>query len=182
MEAHTHAHAEEVDEPAPPLSVSRLVQEHHGTFIRFLRNRMRGSRDPADVAQEAYIRMLRYEGSRDIRSPYYMLLRVAMNVAQDINRAERSRGGDRHRPIEGLELASDAPSPETAASVAEELERALAAIDALPPRCREVFLMHRRQQLSYAQIAEQCGISVKMVEKHISTALAFCVERVWGED
>jgi RNA polymerase sigma factor (sigma-70 family) len=182
MEIHTSAHAHEVDGEPAPLSVSRLVQEHHGKFMRFLRNRMRGSRDPADVAQEAYIRMLRYEGSREIRAPYYMLLRVAMNVAQDIHRADRSRGADRHRPIDGLELASDMPTPESAATVAEELDLALRAIDDLPPRCRQVFLLHREQHLSYAQIAEKCGISVKMVEKHISTALAFCVERVWADD
>jgi RNA polymerase sigma-70 factor (ECF subfamily) len=168
-------------EGQPPLSVSLLAQEHHGAFMRFLRNRVGGaSAEPADVAQEAYIRMLQYEGSEEIHSPYYMLLRVALNVVQDLRRAEQARRRYQHRPLEGLEIVSEAPGPESVAALAEELGRALAAIDALPPRCREVFLLHRRQHLSYTEISRLCGISVKTVEKHVSTALACCAERVWG--
>lgn len=165
----------------PPLSVALLAQEHHGAFMRFLRNRVGcASAEPADVAQEAYMRMLQYEGSDQIRSPYYMLLRVALNVVQDLRRADQVRRRYQHRPLDGLELASEAPGPDSVAAIAEELGRALAAIDALPPRCREVFLLHRRHHLSYTDISRRCGISVKTVEKHVSTALAYCAERVWG--
>lgn len=51
-------------------------------------------------------------------------------------------------------------------------ERAVrAAIDALPARCREVFLLSREQGLSYPQIAEAMGISVKTVETQMGRAL-----------
>ena len=164
------------------LSVDRLAHEYHGAFIRFLRRRLRGTAEPADVAQEAYIRMLQYEGSRHLRSPYSMLLRIALNVAQDMNRSNRVRRVLQHRHLDEMEIASGAPTPEKALSIAEDLDRALAAIERLPPRCRQVFLLHRRQHLSYSEIAVECGISVKMVEKHISSALAFCVAEVWGDE
>lgn len=41
----------------------------------------------------------------------------------------------------------------------------------LPEKCREVFLLSRQQQLSYRHIAEQLGISVNTVEKHMAKAL-----------
>jgi RNA polymerase sigma-70 factor (ECF subfamily) len=46
-----------------------------------------------------------------------------------------------------------------------------AAILALPPRCRAVYLMNRMDGLSYSEIARRCGISAKAVEKHMSRAL-----------
>ena len=45
------------------------------------------------------------------------------------------------------------------------------AIDALPDRCREVFLLSREQSLTYAAIAETMGISVKTVETQMGRAL-----------
>lgn len=178
-QADPDAGAKQAESLFPPLSVSLLAKEHHGTFMRFLRRRVASSAvEPEDIAQEAYIRMLQYEGSRTIRAPYFLLLRVAMNVMKDLRRAGQVRRMDRHRSLAGLELASDEPGPEAAAVHAEELDRVLAAIYELTPRCRQVFLLHRFSDGAYPQIARDLGISVKMVEKYISTALARCADRV----
>lgn len=170
-----------IDAQGSALSVDRLAHQYHGVLMRFLTRRLKSCADAADVAQEAYIRMLQYEGSRGVRSPYAMLLRIAINVAQDMGRAGRARRVQLHTSIDGLEIASRAPTPEAELQAADDLDRVLAAIDRLPPRCREVFLMHRREECSYEEIARRCGISVKMVEKHISTALAACMKQVWGD-
>jgi RNA polymerase sigma-70 factor (ECF subfamily) len=53
-----------------------------------------------------------------------------------------------------------------------ELDRAIrAAVDRLPPRCREAFQLSREHQLSYEQIAETMGTSVKTVQEQIGRAL-----------
>ena len=44
-------------------------------------------------------------------------------------------------------------------------------IDELPDRCREVFLMSKRDGMKYSEIAAELGISVKTVEHQISKAL-----------
>ncbi|MFK7980611.1 MAG: sigma factor-like helix-turn-helix DNA-binding protein [Saprospiraceae bacterium] len=44
-------------------------------------------------------------------------------------------------------------------------------INALPPKCSIVFKMSRFEEMNYAKIAEQLGITKKTVEYHISTAL-----------
>lgn len=57
--------------------------------------------------------------------------------------------------------------------IAAELEtRLLSALDALPPQCREVFVLSRFEQLSYREIANTLGISQKTVENQIGKALA----------
>jgi RNA polymerase sigma-70 factor (ECF subfamily) len=45
------------------------------------------------------------------------------------------------------------------------------AINALPEKCREIFLLSRNENLKYAEIAERLSISVKTVETQMSRAL-----------
>ncbi|MRG48895.1 RNA polymerase sigma-70 factor [Chitinophaga sp. SYP-B3965] len=55
---------------------------------------------------------------------------------------------------------------------ARELENKLeAALEKLPERCREVFVLSRKQQLKYAEIASVMNISVKTVENQMGKAL-----------
>ena len=44
------------------------------------------------------------------------------------------------------------------------------AMDALPPKCREVFLLNKVEGVRQKEIAARLGISVKAVEKHIALA------------
>ena len=61
----------------------------------------------------------------------------------------------------------------------EELhQQVMTAIEQLPPKCSEVFKMHRLLGLSYKQIAEELGISVKTVENQIGKALRVIRESV----
>ncbi len=46
-----------------------------------------------------------------------------------------------------------------------------ASIEKLPPRCREVYLLHKNEELSYKEIASQMNISVKTVENQMTIAL-----------
>lgn len=45
------------------------------------------------------------------------------------------------------------------------------AINELPPKCREVFILSRYEELSYKEIAQEMGISPKTVENQMSKAL-----------
>jgi RNA polymerase sigma-70 factor (ECF subfamily) len=61
--------------------------------------------------------------------------------------------------------------PDAALEHAEATERLRAAVDRLPERCRLVMQLRWRDQLSYAEIAETLGISVKGVENQLSRGL-----------
>ncbi|WP_344927460.1 RNA polymerase sigma-70 factor [Aquimarina addita] len=45
------------------------------------------------------------------------------------------------------------------------------AIEALPPKCKQVFILHKFEHIKYKEIAEIMGISIKTVENHIGKAL-----------
>jgi RNA polymerase sigma-70 factor (ECF subfamily) len=46
------------------------------------------------------------------------------------------------------------------------------AMSKLKPRTREIFVAHRLDGLSYAEIASRTGLSIKGVEKQMSKAIA----------
>lgn len=137
---------------------------------------LRKLRDPADIndaLQEICLRVFRYVVHTPIQAPVSFCFRVAGRVAIDFARSQGQAAGPRSLQFEEVEdhQLADLCSPERAVSAYQQLELVKAAIRGLPPGCRHVFLLSRSSGLTNAQIAERCGISVKMVEKQISRAL-----------
>jgi RNA polymerase sigma factor (sigma-70 family) len=164
------------------VSVQEIIRHQHDALIKFLRRRLSIAEDANDVAQETYIRMMKYEGSQEIRSPSAMLFRIAVNVANDHGRAAQARCVSGHLQIEEVDVVSELPSAERTVSAHQDLERLLDTIETLPPKCKQVFLLSRARGMTYPEIARHCGISIKMVEKQISKALAVCLREVGGSD
>ena len=67
--------------------------------------------------------------------------------------------------------ASD-PSPAENLISDELFARYVQALDRLPERCREDFIRVREERRSYAQVAEELGISVKTVDAQLQKAVA----------
>ncbi len=159
------------------LCIEKVINSCHVSLVNFLRLRLRIADDARDVAQEAYIRLMKYEGSEDVKSPESLLFRIAINIANDMGRADKVRKVSDHCDIDDLDFDSGVATPEREVSACEQLDLLYSAIEQLPPKCRQVFVLHRFHSMTYPQIAAHCGISVKMVEKHISRALAVCVAK-----
>jgi RNA polymerase sigma-70 factor (ECF subfamily) len=78
-----------------------------------------------------------------------------------------------------VSAAARPPLQADAFAVEEEIDAALrAAVADLPDRCREVFELSRAQGLTYTEIAELLGISVKTVEAQMGKALRVLRERL----
>jgi RNA polymerase sigma factor (sigma-70 family) len=131
-----------------------------------------GGGEAADLVQEACLKIVEASRQGEIRSPMHMLFRIARNAVTDRLRARGRAARLFQPPPANLDAADDRPDVEHAMIVSERLRRALAVIDAMPPKRREVFLLHRLEGLSYSQIARRSGVSIKTVEKHMSAAMA----------
>lgn len=162
-----------------PLSAAAVIGSHHRSIVRFLRRRGATHDDALDMAQDAYVRFLKYEGATTIDSPSAMLFRIAGNIAADHGRAAAARRRLRFLDADAYqaELVSEEPSAEREIAAQQIVGIVLMAVAALSPQCRTVFLLSRIDGLTYTEIAAHCGISVKTVEKHVSHALRACAER-----
>ncbi|HLU26031.1 MAG TPA: sigma-70 family RNA polymerase sigma factor [Longimicrobiales bacterium] len=123
-----------------------------------------------DVAQRTFLRL--WERRSDWRpdgSLRGLLFRVARNIAISEYRSELAR--ERAEAVNAA-FAVDPPTP-LALRESEELRDALdRAIEALPTRRREVFVLRCIHELSYREIAEIMGISTQTVANQLSAALA----------
>jgi RNA polymerase sigma-70 factor (ECF subfamily) len=156
------------------LTFEAFFTEHRRALSSYLRRRMPSEADVQEVVQESYARILSY-GYGCSRHPNVwkaLLYRIATNIAHSRGRMDRAQNKAGHTSLDELELTSDAPSQERVVSAKQELQIVRQTILALPPKCQKVFLLSRTHRKTYPEIAEMCGISVKMVEKHISQALA----------
>jgi RNA polymerase sigma-70 factor (ECF subfamily) len=54
-----------------------------------------------------------------------------------------------------------------------KMEKLTKLIDRLPPRCKEIFVKNKLEEMKYKEIALEMGISVKTVENQMSKALHF---------
>ena len=135
------------------------------------RRNSQGTVDADDVAQEACARVLDLPAPHNVRDPLRYLFRIARNLVID-RRRKRAREALLSESLAVIEYGSSNPAdPERILAGKQDLARVLAAIESLPPRCRDAFTLHRFGGLSYAAIARQMGISSSMVEKHIAEAM-----------
>lgn len=131
--------------------------------------RRAGEQDSEDVMQDAFLQVVETSRREEVRKVDHLLARVARCVA--IDRVRRRSSRPTIYAPEMAEAVEGGMDPERLLIGSQRLQRALSIIDKMPPRRREVFLLHRVEELTYAQIGRQVGISIKAVEKHIGLAL-----------
>lgn len=102
---------------------------------------------------------------------------MADNLALDHIRGQRSRG-HYFAQEETFDSADEAPSPESTVDYRQRLARLEQAVSELPDRQRQVFLMHKFDGMSHAEIAAELGITRSAVEKLVMKALAHCRDRL----
>ncbi|GAU82082.1 RNA polymerase sigma factor [Bosea sp. BIWAKO-01] len=155
-----------------PTSLAALYADERLRLQRRLVKRGLSVSAAADAVQEAFLRLLRIPRAeiRDIRG---YLHRTADSVAIDTWR-QQGRAAAVISPLAAAdhEIADPAPRPDAAMLAREERAALETAIKILPPRSREVLLLHKFDGLSYAEIAQRLGISRNTVMVHLANAMA----------
>lgn len=102
--------------------------------------------------------------------PEAYLTTIAVNLLRDRARVA-ARRSTLHIPADEVPLiGSDAVA---ALEARDHLERLQASLAKLSPKSRLVFLAHRRDGISYKEIAKREGLSEKSVQKRMSKAIAY---------
>lgn len=144
--------------------------EQHGLRLRLIRRGL-DAQQASDAVHDIFLRLLRFPPA-DLRDPGAYLRRSADTMAIDHWRRQQ-----RHVALfEPLASEEAAASDETLSAEAlmlagERDARLRRAIEDLPPRSREVLLLHKYDGLSYAEIALRLGIARNTVMVHLANAM-----------
>jgi RNA polymerase sigma factor (sigma-70 family) len=148
---------------------------HQLSLKGFLRRFFSRAQDLEDIAQEAYLRAVEAERAGEpVRSPKAFLFRIAKNAAlNELTRKSRLLT-DYIEDSAAQDVIDKGASTEEQVMGQEKLAMFCRAVASLPAQCRRAFLMRKVYGLSHKDIAEQLGISLSTVEKHVASGLLRC--------
>jgi RNA polymerase sigma-70 factor (ECF subfamily) len=135
-----------------------------------------GAADSEDLLHSAYLRFIRYRAQHAVENTASFIVRSAINIGIDARRRDELLD---KVVAQDLPWGEKAPLQDEVLATRARLERVKSGLELLSPRTREVFLMHRLENLKYREIARQLGISQSAVEKHVAKAALFLTE--WTE-
>jgi RNA polymerase sigma-70 factor (ECF subfamily) len=146
-----------------------IYRDHFPALVRYLETLLGERAAAEDAAQDAGMRFLAAGQAQALREPRAFLYHVATNLARDQLRRRVTR---QRAERELLEAHAETQGSDAVAAAREELERVQRALEAMPPRPRQVIRLARIEGYSHREIAEQLGISPKTVENHLTRGLA----------
>ncbi len=151
-----------------------LYRRHAPAVLAFLYGMHRGDAEAArDALQETFLRCWAGLGGFNKDRPLRpWLLRIARNVALDHLKRKSTTSEQATEPgaIDGR-VSAATRDPAEAAARREAAALLRSAIYALPPEERAVFLLRHDQELTYAEVADALGCSVRTAKYRMKAAL-----------
>jgi len=147
---------------------------YYSELLRFFVHEIKDVHEAQDLVQQTFERVLerRYAGDQ-VANVRALLFEVARNLLIDRHRQLQLR---RHESDEVLRNHSGpaAAEPEAVYAGHQRVVLLVAAIEALPPRCRKAFILHKIEGRSHVEVAREMGVTLNMVERHVMLAVAAC--------
>ncbi len=160
------------------LSLPASFLNCYDELARFLTRKL-GCKDlAAELVHETYVRIMTAQPTEPITNPRAFLFKTAANLAIDHQRKAGYRTTVNSDGEHSIEIVDPAPSAETMVFNKQQIDVLMQAVGELPPKCREVFILHKFKHLSYAEVAKRLEISRSTVVKHMVKALDYCKRRV----
>ncbi len=124
-----------------------------------------------DLVQETFRRVFsaKGHGAGLLDAPAAYVAAAARSILKNRARSAVRNHREAHHSYEEKDIAG--PDPHAALEARDMMRRVEDALARLSPTTRDLFLMHRFDDLSYAEIAKLKQMSPKRVEKHIAKAL-----------
>jgi RNA polymerase sigma-70 factor (ECF subfamily) len=144
-----------------------LFKEHYNTLANYAYSILKSKENAEDVVQDVFVKL--WQNTPDIintpQIKFYLLTATKNNCISLL----RKQAGKTFIQPEEAQLPAHTTEPvRKEADITMVVNKALAA---LPPQCLAIFKLSRFGRLTYQQIADELGLSVKTVENQMGKAL-----------
>lgn len=159
----------------------REVLPLEAALMHYLRRSWRDKAAIDDLCQDVYVRV--YEAAAEqIPNPARpFVFTIARNLMIDRARREQVVSFEAITDLDALGMAIDEPGPDRTLMAREDLRRLQAALDTLPPRCREAVILKKIENLSRREIAQRMGIGEESVKQHIANGMHVLANYIYGD-
>lgn len=153
--------------------IATLYQQHQPWLYRWLCRRLGCEFDAADLSQDTYVRLMVSGRQPEPQRARAFLAQIARGLAVDLHR----RRALEQAYLEALRALPEqvAPSAELQQMTLQVLSHLDQALDTLPDKVRQAFLLSRFEGLTYAQIATRLEVSVASVRHYMLKAATLCL-------
>jgi RNA polymerase sigma factor (sigma-70 family) len=151
------------------------VHAHDAQLKAYLRGSFPSIRDVDDVVQESYLRIWRAAAHEPVKSAKAFLYLVARRVALNFVRKERNSPVEAYGDEAMCGVLDDKPNAREAAIIQDRVNLLADALMSLPPRCREIVVLHKMKGLAQKEVADRLGLSERTVETQVRNGVARCL-------
>ena len=161
----------------------RLVEKYSGRAYQIAYGVLGNKEDAEEVAQDVFVRIYRalpkFRGDSEFTTWMY---RIAMNLARNKYRWNKSRGSQRNisidAPLPGsddgdsrrIDVLETGMNPEESVDLSEFERRAKEEIEQLPDLYREALVLRNVEEMSYEEIASLLGCKLGTIKSRIARA------------
>lgn len=166
--------------PSNAFALTRLLLAERASLIRTAQNIVGSAAAAEDVAQSMWFRVQRVEDDPPILNKRAYLYRLAINLASDRRRADRRYNALFDTDDLPDDISDGTPTAETRLLDRERLDAMMQALDELPPRVRQIFMMRKFDEMPISEIGDRLGVSRSTIAKSLQAALLHCDDRLNG--
>ena len=150
-------------------AMEMLFRNYYRRLCTYTNTILNDPDESEEIVQQVFVQMWEKRETMQINtSVQSYLFRAVRNNSLNRIKHEKVR---RQYVDEVTSLANDS-EPASGMTFHNELQsQIMKAIESLPEQCRLIFKLSRFEELKYAEIADQLGISVKTVENQMGKAL-----------
>ena len=147
-------------------SLAKLFHEFYSPLCNYAASFIGDKYIAEDLVQAVFLQLFENKKFLHLDNPEPYLLRCVKYKSIDHLRCLKNR-----KEV-SFEILPDLVSPEETVLTEEDIVPLLTFFAAkLPPKMQKVFLLSRKEGMTYRQISDQMGISVKPVENQMVSAL-----------
>ncbi len=154
----------------------QVFLEYYNPLCNYVNSKIFDESQSEDLVQDVFLRLWSSREDIDLQeSIKSYLYKASHNKAIEYLRSQKTY--ENAIAQQSLLSASDDENAKML-DIYIKIDRLKKSLRHLPPKCREVFSMHRFNGLTYDEIAQSQNISVKTVENHMLKAIKILREKV----